>query len=367
AERARELEKGEHFKVDPKHRDLELTAAGRRRVDELCADLQGPWRGQRFRREMMHQALTARHLFLAGDQYVVQEGKVVIIDEATGRLMPDRTWRAGLHQAVEAKEGVEVQGMAQTLAAVSFQRFFRMYRSLAGTTGTAWGDRAEVWRTYRMHTVRVPTHEPSRRVVDRRRPMRSIEAKWRAVTAAAAEHHAAGRPVLVGTRSVEDSELLSGLLSEAGLPHDVLNARSHEREAAIVAEAGQPGRVTVATNMAGRGTDIKLGPGVAERGGLVVIATDRQESPRVDRQLVGRAARQGDPGLAVEVTSLDDHVLKRFAPRLRRVLRAAYPLLPGAVLRRAASYAQRRAARLGTHQRRQVQLRDEHLADQTGF
>ncbi|MEM8738531.1 MAG: hypothetical protein AAGG38_08655 [Planctomycetota bacterium] len=367
ARHAARLRPDQHFQLDLRHRDLRLTRAGRSEIDRLGRDLPGPFRGERFRHEMFHQALTARHLYRRGDHYVVQEGKVVIIDQATGRLMPDRNWRAGLHQAIEAKENLEINHLQQTLASISFQRFFRHYRHLAGTTGTAWNDRAEIWRTYRLRTIRIATHRPCRRQHHRTKPVASQEAKWAAVVAATAQHHAAGRPALLGTRSVEDSETLSRGLAAAGLPHEVLNARSHEREADIVAQAGQAGRITVATNMAGRGTDIKLGPGVAELGGLVVIATDRHESPRVDRQLRGRAARQGEPGIALEVTSLDDHLLRRFAPRLRRLATACRPLLPTPALRVLIAFAQHRAARQTAHQRRQVQLQDEHLAEQVGF
>ncbi|MEM9881448.1 MAG: hypothetical protein AAF800_00840 [Planctomycetota bacterium] len=368
---AERFEPGRDFRLDLRHRDLRLTPQGERRIDELCEATPGPlqqkFRGGRVRREMLHQALTARHLFLRGDQYVVRDGKVVIVDGATGRLMPDRTWRAGLHQAVEAKEGVEVQGVKQTLASVSFQRFFRQYQHLAGTTGTAWSDRAEVWRTYRLRTVRVPTHRPCRRRRVEARPLRHLNAKWDAVVRATRQHRDAGRPVLIGTRSVEDSETLGQRLTAAGIAHDVLNAHAHEREAGIVADAGQAGRVTVATNMAGRGTDIKLGAGVADRGGLVVIATDRHDSPRVDRQLRGRAARQGEPGVALTITSLDDPLPRRYARRTAGVLRVLLSVTPGPVARGVFRVAQARAARHAAQQRRQVQLRDEHLAEQVSF
>ncbi|MEM6457806.1 MAG: hypothetical protein AAF710_00275 [Planctomycetota bacterium] len=370
AELAPQLEPGRDFRLDPRHRDLRLTPQGERRIDTLCDATPGPLQNKfrgRFRQEMLHQALTARHLFLRGDQYVVRDGKVVIVDSATGRLMPDRTWRAGLHQAVEAKEQVEIQGVKQTLASISFQRFFRRYRHLAGMTGTAWSDRAELWRTYRLRTVRVPTHRPCRRRHVRTKPHRRPDDKWDAVVRATRRHRDNGQPVLIGTRSVEDSETLSRRLTAAGLAHDVLNAHAHEREAAIVADAGQPGSITVATNMAGRGTDIKLGPGVADRGGLVVIATDRHDSPRVDRQLHGRAARQGDPGTAMTFTSLEDPLLQRYARLAARVLRVPLPLTPAPVARLLFRFAQLSAARAAAHQRRQVQLRDEQVAEQTGF
>ena len=371
-----DFEEGGDFRLDRRHRDLALTRAGRRRIGALCKSLAAaadPLNGRarpaklRGREELLHQALVARHLYLHGDQYVIRDGKIVIVDQATGRLMPDRTWQAGLHQAVEAKENLEISPLNQTLASVSYQRFFRLYRHLAGMTGTAWDGRAELWQTYRMHTVRVPTHRPCRRKTLRPRPLPSLDAKWDRVTQTVSQLHAEGRPVLVGTRSVDDSETVSHCLTAAGIPHDVLNARHHEDEAAIVAEAGQRGRVTVATNMAGRGTDIKLPPDVVDLGGLAVIATDRAESPRVDRQLQGRAARQGEPGTATVLTSLDDPLLVKFAPRSRRLLKRLGPAAPTRFIHHAFATAQTRAARLAAHQRRQVLLRDEHLADQLSY
>ena len=357
------------FRLDLRHRDLHLTRRGRQRIDQLCTGFAGPLgaRGKRYRQEMIHQALTARHLFLRGDQYVVQDGKIVIVDHATGRLMPDRAWRAGLHQAVEAKEGVEIQELKSTLASISFQRFFRSYHHLAGMTGTAWSDRAELWRTYRLRTTRIPTHRPCRRRHVSVKPFRSLDEKWDAVVVATRRHLDQGRPVLVGTRSVEDSDTLSQRLAAAGIPHEVLNARSHLREAEIVAEAGKAGRVTVATNMAGRGTDIKLDPGVAENGGLVVLATDRHESPRVDRQMQGRAGRQGEPGLAVTFTSLEDPLCRRYARLPARWLQRLGTLSPALGWHLVFRLAQGKASHTSAHQRRQVQLRDEHLAEQVGF
>ena len=369
AELATRLEADRDFRLDLRHRDLRLTQRGRDRIDELCAESPGPLgsRSKRFRQEMLHQALAARYLYLCGDHYVVQNGKVVIVDGATGRLMPDRTWRAGLHQAVEAKERVEIQKIKSTLASISFQRFFRSYRHLSGMTGTAWSDRAELWRTYRLRTVRIPTHRPCRRRHVRVKPFLSLNDKWDAVVHVTRNYLEAGQPVLIGTRSVEDSETLSLRLAAAGIKHDVLNAHSHEREAEIVVQAGQPGRVTVATNMAGRGTDIKLGPGVAEKGGLVVIATDRHDSPRVDRQLQGRAARQGEPGSAVMITSLCDPLLTQFTPNLRKIFGVFRPALPSGLIHPLFKAAQNSATTRSLYRRRQVQLNDEHQADQLSF
>ncbi|MEM6550614.1 MAG: hypothetical protein AAF750_00555 [Planctomycetota bacterium] len=365
---AARLQPDRDFRLDRRHRDLRLTQAGRQHIKRLVGSRGDADRSPvRRLEERVYQALVAQYLYLRDDQYVVQDGKVVIVDESTGRLMPDRTWQAGLHQAVESKEGLEVSDLNHTLAAISFQRFFRLYRRLSGMTGTAWGERAELWRTYRMQTVRIPTHRVCRRETQTVRPLPTLDAKWDAVTELTREMHAAGRPVLVGTRSVDDSQSLSVRLTGAGVPHAVLNAHLHEQEAAIVAEAGQLGRVTVATNMAGRGTDIKLPEGVVERGGLAVIATDRHESRRVDRQLEGRSARQGEPGTATVITSLDDPLLVKFTPVRRRLLKSVPVRLPGWVLGWLFRAAQRRAGRMATHQRRQVLVRDEEHAERLSF
>lgn len=373
AQLAQQLEADQDFRLDQRHRDLRLTKQGEKRIDQLYAEhvdqtgntsLPG---GQRFRREMLHQALTARHFFLRGDQYVIQDGKIVIVDSATGRLMPDRTWRAGLHQAVEAKEGVEIQGIQETHASISFQRFFRSYRHLAGMTGTAWNDRAELWRTYRLRTVSIPTHRPCLRQSIRSKPFATADKKWDAVVKTTQQYHQTGQPVLIGTRSVEDSETLSQRFDQAGLLHVVLNALHHERETQIVAQAGQRGKITIATNMAGRGTDIKLGKGMAELGGLVVIAVDRHDSPRVDRQLQGRSARQGQPGVAITLVSLQDPLPRRYLRRAFSWARRVHWFLPSSFIYTLLRLAQASAARSAAHQRRQVQIRDEQLAEQVGY
>lgn len=264
---AQQMEQGEHYKVNLRFRDADLSRAGKAHVTELCEGLPGIWQSPRMREEMIVQAITARELFLKGQQYVVQEGKVVIVDESTGRLMPDRSWRHGLHQAVEAKEQLEISPPKDTMARVSFQRFFRMYRNLSGMTGTAWEARYEFWQVYKLPSVRIPTHMPCIRVQHDDRMFGSSQSRWEAVVEEIIRVHKKGRPVLVGTRSVEASEKLSSMLNAKAMKHEILNAVHHEEEADIVAKAGEPGRITVATNMAGRGTDIKLGKGVAKGGG----------------------------------------------------------------------------------------------------
>jgi len=302
---------------------------------------------------------------------VLQEEKVVIVDEFTGRLMPDREWRDGLHQAVTAKEGLEVQPPKDTYARISFQRFFRMYRRLCGMTGTAAEAANEFWQVYRMPLVVIPTNRPCIRQQLTDRVFTTSQAKWAALVAEIRSLHATGRPVLVGTRSVQASEHLSQMLASKGLEHQVLNAVRHAAEAEIVARAGQPGRITVATNMAGRGTDIKLGRGVAEIGGLHVIASERHEARRIDRQLFGRCARQGDPGSAQAFVAVGDELLVRYAPMARAMLPRRFGQsdreVSSALTRRAFDIAQKRAQRMALRQRKSVLRTDDWLNEYLGF
>jgi len=265
--------------------------------------------------EILHhvnQALKAHILFHRDVDYMVKDGEVVIVDEFTGRLMPGRRWSDGLHQAVEAKEGVKIENENQTLATITFQNYFRMFDKLAGMTGTADTEAAEFQQIYNLAVTIVPTNQPMVRQDLSDQIYRTEREKFQAVLEEVKELHAQGRPVLVGTVSIEKSERLSGLLTRNGVPHNVLNAKHHEQEAAIIAEAGHAGRVTIATNMAGRGVDIKLGEGVVGKGGLHIIGTERHESRRVDNQLRGRAGRQGDPGSSRFYLSLEDDLLRIF-------------------------------------------------------
>jgi preprotein translocase subunit SecA len=340
-------------------------------LENLTKGLGGVWTGPRRREELVNQALTARHFYLRDQQYVIQDGEVVIVDEFTGRLMPDRTWRDGLHQAVEAKERLEVNPPKDTFARLSFQRFFRLYRRLAGMTGTAAEARGEFWQIYNRPVVVVPTHRPCRREQRPDRVFATETDKWDAIVAEISRLHETGRPILVGTRSVGASEQLSERLTAVGLDHQVLNAVRHAEEAQITAEAGQPGRITVATNMAGRGTDIKLGRGVAELGGLHVLATERHESARIDRQLYGRSARQGDPGSAQAMVSLDDELIVRHAPILAATVRARHGRGGGEITSRTTRWlfdkAQARARRLALRQRKAVLRTDDWLDEYLGF
>jgi len=242
-------------------------------------------------------------------QYVVRDGEVVIVDEFTGRLSEGRKWRDGIHQAVEAKEGVEVTVATGQAARITVQDFFLRYKNLAGMTGTAVVSASELRRIYRCRVLPIPTNRPAIRQRLPEKVFGSEQAKWDAVVEEVCQMHAQGRPVLIGTRSIDKSELLSRALDARGIEHQVLNARHIAAEAEIVAQAGQQGKVTVSTNMAGRGTDIKLGPGVAELGGLHVICTEMHDSGRIDRQLIGRCGRQGDPGSYRQYLALDDDLL----------------------------------------------------------
>ena len=260
----------------------------------------------------IHNALKANFAMSRDVEYVVQDGKVVIVDPFTGRLMHGRQWSEGLHQAVEAKEHVAIKKETRTIATITYQNYFRMYKKIAGMTGTAKTEEEEFRNIYNMYVVEVPTNLPVIRVDAPDLMFVSMKAKFNAIADDIMERYKKGQPVLVGTISVETSELLSELLTKRHIPHNVLNAKQHEREAEIVAQAGQMRAVTIATNMAGRGTDIKLGPGVKELGGLAVIGTERHESRRIDNQLRGRSGRQGDPGYTRFYLSCDDDLMKRF-------------------------------------------------------
>ncbi len=368
---AGQLEEKTHYKADARYHEIELTRAGREQLGKLACGLGGIWAGARRREELVVQALTAEVFYRQGKQYVIQEDKVVIVDEFTGRLMPDREWRDGLHQAVSAKEGLEIEPPKDTYARISFQRFFRQYRRLCGMTGTAAEARAEFWQIYHMPVVVIPTNRPCIRQLQPDRVFANAQAKWAAIVEEVRRLHQLGRPVLIGTRSVQASEHLGQLLGEAQLECQILNAVRHEAEAQIVAGAGKGGRITVATNMAGRGTDIKLGRGVAELGGLHVIATERHEAGRIDRQLFGRCARQGDPGSAQALVSMEDELVARHCPSLLKPLPRRAKLLGGEVStawnRKLFDLAQQKAQRLALRQRKGVLSSDDWLDEYLGF
>jgi preprotein translocase subunit SecA len=369
---AGQMRPGTDFIIDDKDRAVLLEEAGKARLTEMAASLPGMFSGKRRREELVTQALTALHVFQRDKQYLVREEKgeqkVQIIDEYTGRILPDRSWEQGLHQMVEAKEGVKLTGQQSSIARMTYQRFFKRYLGLAGMTGTAHEVAPELWHTYNLAVVKVPTNRPVRRQDLGEHVFATQAEKWDAVVERIAAMHREGRPVLVGTRSVGASEHLSELLTRAGLDHQLLNARQDQEEADIVTQAGMRGRITVATNMAGRGTDIKLGPGVREAGGLHVIATELHESRRIDRQLFGRCGRQGDPGSFEALCALDDELLKAYlGPLARGAAEGAGGAIPQAAVRRLLRLAQGRAERANAGIRRALLNSDEKMGDMLAF
>lgn len=317
----RHFERDLHFTVEEKHKNAVLTEAGIVAL-EAALGLGNLYSAEHM--EIPHiavQCLRALHLFRVDVDYVVKEGEVVIVDEFTGRLMEGRRYSDGLHQSIEAMEGVLVQEESQTLASVTFQNYFRLFPKLAGMTGTALTEEAEFGNIYHLEVFPMPTHRPVTRQDFPDLVYKSKAEKYKAIVQDIQTVHAKGQPVLVGTISIEISEMLSRMLTKAHVPHSVLNAKQHEKEAEIVANAGQLGRVTIATNMAGRGTDIALGEGVRECGGLYVIGSERHESRRIDNQLRGRSGRQGDPGVSRFYVSLEDELMRLFgSERIRGIM-----------------------------------------------
>jgi len=311
-ERAGRLVRGEHFNITA-HREVWITGGGELYMREITSDLKGVWTSALWRNELLQKALTALWCYHRDQHYIVQEGKVEIVDEFSGRVMPDRSWESGLHQMIEAKEGCEITGQRRTLSRMTYQRFLGRYLLLCGMTGTAAEVRTELKRVYDLEVFRVPTHLPNARKRLPDRCWMSSDERWQCVAQRAIELSQGGSAVLIGTRSVEASERLSARLHKQGVAHAVLNARNDREEAEIVALAGQAGRITIATNMAGRGTDIKPAAEVLNKGGVHVILTEFHESARVDRQLFGRSARQGQAGTVEAMVSLEDDLFGRYA------------------------------------------------------
>jgi preprotein translocase subunit SecA len=312
-ELAAQLAQDEHFVLAPEGMYAELTAAGRQKIEKNAAG--APWRHTLHREEILCTALAAVHLYERDRHYLVRDGEVAIVDESTGRLAPGRVWSRGLHLMIELKEGCRPSGDTAPIAQITYQRFFRRYLALGGMSGTVTEARAELLAVYGLPVTKVPLARPDRRSVAATRLYPERETQWQAVVEQAIAVSRSGRPVLIGTDSVAESEALSRRLGEAGAKHAVLNARQDRDEASVIAEAGRAGSITVATNIAGRGTDIALEVGVAERGGLHVISCQHNASRRIDRQLIGRCARRGDPGSAQALLALDKPLIARFAPR----------------------------------------------------
>ncbi len=359
---ARGLREGEHFTLKRASREVELKAGALDACSALPDGIRPVWRARPWREQLLRQALTALHFYERDQHYILAPGdkpeeglKVQIVDESTGRVMADRSWEQGLHQLIEAKEGVKLTAGRDTLARMTFQRFFRRYYLLAGLTGTAAEAARELWATYRLRVRRLPTNKPIQR---RELPSTCFAndfTKWHAVADDAIAAAARGQAVLVGTRSVEASEAVAAVFAERGVDIVVLNARQDAEEAAVVAAAGIAGRITVATNMAGRGTDIKPDPTALAAGGLHVILTEFHESPRVDRQLFGRSGRQGQPGTVRALVAADDPLFKTLPAPLRAALTR------GQGLTLAVRIAQAAAERRAWQMRKQTLRQDREL------
>ncbi|MCB1930839.1 MAG: preprotein translocase subunit SecA [Candidatus Accumulibacter sp.] len=367
---AASLKSRRHYLLRATERSVELTDAGKAAVADFACELSGLWRIPRAREELVEQGLSALHLFQLDRHYIIADEKVQIVDEYTGRVMADRSWERGLHQMIEVKEALAISKRRDTISRITYQRFFRRYLCLAGMTGTAIEVAPEMRSVYAMDVLRIP---PNRPVVRRNLGCRVFvdsDRRWAAVVHSAARMRAAGRAVLIGTRSVAASELASAHLGAAGLAHEVLNARQDQREAEIIAQAGQPGRITVATNMAGRGTDILLSPEVRLAGGLHVILSEYHDSARIDRQLYGRAGRQGDPGSCEAIVSLDDELFLAHASALLGWLRPRVSqagLLPSHLARLLRQSAQAAAERQNSRIRRQTVEMDKRVEQSLAF
>lgn len=375
---ARSFEEGEDYTVDEKQRAVSLTALGIAKAeDALSIENLYTEGGMKFAHHL-ETAIRAKALFHKDKEYVVRDGTIVIVDEFTGRLQAGRRWSEGLHQAVEAKEGVPVQKESRTYASVTFQNLFRMYGRLCGMTGTALSSEEEFYTVYGLDVVVVPTHRPIRRIDLHDLIFQTQEGKYTALTQAVKKYHENEQPVLVGTVSIEDNEVISQYLTKAGVPHEVLNAKNHEREGELIAQAGRLGRVTVATNLAGRGVDIKLGGApvslterdlVMEKGGLVVLGTERHDARRIDNQLRGRSGRQGDPGLTQFYVSLEDKLMRVFASDLLKNVMGGFKLaadvpLESGMISKTLETAQKRIEGFNFDSRKQVLAYDDVLNTQ---
>lgn len=356
----------EHYEVVERFKEVRLLPSGKERIDAWCADRKGLLSAPDWVADLVLQSLQARHFFLKDRQYVMVDGKVVIVDEFTGRPMPGRNWRLGLHQAVEVKEGCDPSAPSETLARLSFQNFYRYFEHLSGITGTARESWREFWRIYELPFVKVPYHKPNLRHDEPSAFYVRESEKWEAVVAEIAAFNRAGRPVLIGTRSVDASEQLGRMLQDQKLDYKILNAVRHEQEAEIILRAGDAESITIATNMAGRGSDIRISRAVEANGGLHVILTEGHESGRVDRQLRGRAGRQGGQGSSRLFASLDDELYQRHLNRFIKVIldRWIRCLLPGRrfLLARSFRLAQRRAENRSRRQRFLLMKQDQEIA-----
>ncbi len=368
---AMRLRPGADFRLDHGIRQATLTDSGREALGATAASIGGLWQDRRHREEVITLALAAHHLYARDRDYLVRDGKLLMIDQITGRVAPGRVWSKGLHQLLEVKEGCKPTGEMETIAQITYQRFFPRYLRLCGMSGTLTEAADELRSVYGLCIARVPLRKPSQRTTLSLRVCASREEKWHAVIARVRALASESRPVLIGTDSVADTDQLSYRLTAHGFKHAVLNARNDREEAEIVARGGQLSRITVTTNMAGRGTDIQLGPGVTQLGGLHVICCQHNASLRIDRQLQGRCARQGDPGSVETILSLEDPLIVQFWPAwLRSVLRARAldrARLPGWVARLVAWAPQTREERRQRAERKLLLQQDRHLERRLSF
>ncbi|MES9906674.1 MAG: preprotein translocase subunit SecA [Sedimenticola sp.] len=366
---AQRLESGSDFIIHSRERRVEITDSGLDRLAEFAEDLDGIWHGPRRRQQLITQALSALYLYQCDDHYLIRDDKVQIIDEYTGRILEDRSWEQGLHQMVEAKEQVQITAPRESLARTSYQHFFRRYLHLCGMSGTAKELASELTAVYGLDVIRVPTNRPCQRRQLSMQVFSQEQEKWQSVAERVADLSSKGRPILIGTRTVAASESASDALHGLGIPHRILSASQDKEEADVIAVAGQRGQVTVATNMAGRGTDIKLAPGISELGGLHVFATELHDSRRIDRQLFGRCARQGDQGSHEYFLSLEDELITTNLPSLLRIfLRKSLGVGGGELLTvKVLRLAQRRAERHNFGIRRQLLKSDEQLEDSLAY
>lgn len=356
------------YRLEPGRMAAELTPAGRVLLEHTTQPLGGVWRNRLHREESVCMALAALRLFHRDRHYLVQDGKVVIIDETTGRLAPGRVWSRGLHRLIELKEGCTPTDAQSTTAQITFQRFFRRYHRLGGMSGTLTESRAELRQVFGLEVIKVPLRRASRRTLSATRLFPDRDTQFQAVVKRVQELVAGGRPVLVGTNSVAESNTLSHRLADAGVAHAVLNASQDAQEAQIVERAGQAGQVTVATNMAGRGTDIALGPGVEERGGLHVICCQHNVSARIDRQLIGRCARQGDPGSAESLLAVEGELIAPFVPGwLRRRIAGTGMQRPAWLVNLLVALPQRLGERAQRSERWAMFKQDERNEQQAGI
>lgn len=371
-ELAQQLETGRHYHIREADKAIELTDRGRRVVAELSQGLpHNRWRIRQAREDLVTKALAAHWLYKRDRDYILADDKVQIVDESTGRVMADRSWEGGLQQLIEAKEQVQLSGTRNTMARITYQRFFRRYLRLAGMSGTAREMAPELWADYGLAVKVVPRNRPSQRQDRGHMLFQDAGRKWAAVAQSVLtiRQDEAMRPILVGTRSVADSEAVAAALEAVGISVRILNARQDAEEAEIIAMAGQVGAVTVATNMAGRGTDILLSDEALAAGGLHVILTAFHETPRIDRQLEGRAGRQGDPGSSQAITAIDDELYTLFAPQLTKTMAASTTVWPveGRSAKMLRRWAQAAAERRHAAARRQTELAEERLQQSMAF